>query len=79
MPINTGEAFFHPVTHQLIQPGQYYDIPAYQEHENIEPAPVEEEVSAGEPDEVKEPAPEKASPKADKKVKADTETESETS
>lgn len=34
MRINTGEAFFHPVTHALILPGQVYEGAAHQEHEN---------------------------------------------
>lgn len=32
---NTGEAFFHPVTHQLIQEGQFYEGSAHQEFEKV--------------------------------------------
>ena len=35
--INTSEPFFHPITHQLVPTGAWYDGAAHLEHENTEP------------------------------------------
>ncbi|MHB1651663.1 MAG: hypothetical protein ACYCVD_04190 [Desulfitobacteriaceae bacterium] len=37
MPQNTGEPFFHPITHAFIPTGAWYDGAAHQEHENQAP------------------------------------------
>ena len=31
---NADKPFFHPVTHRLIEPGQFYNSPAHLDHEN---------------------------------------------
>lgn len=37
MKINSGDPFFHPVTHQLVPTGGFYDGVAHLEHENEAP------------------------------------------
>ena len=34
MHFNTGEDFFHPVTHQLIKAGSYYEGSAHRDEES---------------------------------------------
>lgn len=43
--INTSEnMFIHPITRQMVHPGDYYETPAHMDHENETNEVVQEEV-----------------------------------
>jgi hypothetical protein len=46
MRLNLGEAFFHPVTHRLIESNSFYKGAAHLEHEIIEEVEEELKVSS---------------------------------
>lgn len=47
MRYNSGEAFVHPVTHQTVQSGEWYEGAAHQVHENENLQAVEDVLTEG--------------------------------